>query len=113
MSPTIGGMPHGKVPLLWRVTGVVFRSVFLIALMLITVRISLPQTLNAGTLAHFSLADFARSAIGIVVCIFVAFQLFRRPIDDQGYKAWSFIGLALAAVLGLVVALQGAFPASM
>jgi hypothetical protein len=99
-------LPSSKVPIRLKLAGMLFRSLFLIVLIVVTARISLPETLNSGTLAHFALADFARMAIGITVCVFLFVQLFRRPIDDNGYKVWSYIGLALTSLLLLVLALK-------
>ena len=105
-----GSMPDAKVPILWKVTGTLCRSLFLLGLILVTARISLPDNLSTAALAHLSIADFVRAAIGIAVCLFALVQLFRRPRDDYGYKAWSFIGLALLAVAILFVALHGWLP---
>jgi hypothetical protein len=99
-----------KVPIHWKIAGTLFRSIFLIAVAIVTVRISLPETLSAAAFAHFSIADFARSAIGIAICGFMVFELFRRPRDDHGYRAWVYIGLALLAVLVFVAAVRYAFP---
>jgi hypothetical protein len=103
-------MHDGKVPLHWKVAGTLFRSIFLVGLVLTTARISLPDTMNSAVFAHLSAADFARGAIGIVVCGFLIAQLFRRPQDDHGYKAWALIGLALCAVAIFVIAVHGGFP---
>ncbi len=72
--------------------------------------ISLPHSINGGALAHYSAADFVRALIGMAVCLFVAVQVFRRPQDDEGYRAWVYIGLALVAVLILVVAMESELP---
>ena len=102
--------PPSKTPIYWKVAGTVFRSAFLIAVAIVTARISLPDSLDRGTLAHFALADFARAAIGIAICIFMFVQLFRRPQDEGGYKAWAYIGLAIVAVAIFVLAVKGGFP---
>jgi hypothetical protein len=99
------------VPTFLKITGMVARSLFLVALMVATALISLPATISASRLAHFSSADFLRAGIGLLVCLCVAVQLFRRPKDNDGYRVWTFIGLAAAAVLVFVMALKIAFPA--
>jgi hypothetical protein len=109
-ATTTEAVSDGKVPVYWKVAGTVCRSVFLIGLVPITARISLPDSLSRGALAHLSAADFVRAGIGIAVCIFLLVQLFRRPRDDHGYKAWSFIGLALVAVAIFVIVVHGGFP---
>jgi hypothetical protein len=109
-ATTIHPIPGGKVPIYWKVAGTVFRSAFLLGLAFITARISLPDSLSSAVLAHLSAADYVRGAIGIMVCISLVVQLFRPPHDDHGYKAWSFIGLALIAVAIFIIAVHGAFP---
>jgi hypothetical protein len=93
---------QGPVALPWRVLGSVSRAAFLIVVAIVTLRFSLPDTLDAGTLAHSSIADFARAAIGVAIAVFLLVELFRRPKDEHGYKAWTYIGLALCAVLAFV-----------
>jgi hypothetical protein len=111
MATTRMAAPHdGKVPIYWKVAGTLFRSIFLLCLMVTTARISLPDNMSGAVLAHLSAADFVRGALGIVICVFLFAQLFRRPQDDHGYKAWTLIGLALAAVVVFVIAVHGWFP---
>src|ERR1700730_10455345 len=103
-TPTSQAFPGGKVPIHWTGAGTLFRSAFLLGLALITARISLPDNLTSAVLTHFSAADYVRTGIGIIVCGSLIMQLFRRPRDDHGYKAWCFIGLALIAVVIFVIA---------
>jgi hypothetical protein len=99
-----------EVPIHWKIAGTLFRSIFLVAIAIITAWISLPDSLSAAALAHFSAADFVRAAVGVAICAFMAIELFRRPKDDHGYKAWVYIGLALMAVSVFVAAIKVGFP---
>lgn len=89
-----------------------FRSIFLIVLAVVTARISLPETLNSGTLAHFTIADFARTGMGVVICAFLMVQALKRPADEQGYKTWIYIGIALSAVALFAAVVTFGFPST-
>ncbi|MGA2126292.1 MAG: hypothetical protein ABSG76_09080 [Xanthobacteraceae bacterium] len=97
------------VPIHWKIAGTLCRSAFLIIIMLVTAHISLPGSMSSAVFTHLAAADFIRAAIGIAVCVFLLVQLFRRPQDEHGYKAWTLIGLALAAVAVFIVAVRGGF----
>ena len=99
------------MPRHWKFAGVFFRSAFLIALLALTVSISLPDALSRTALAHYSMADFARTGLGIGTCLFVALQIFRLPRDSEGYKVWAYLGLVLvAALLLLAIAMRSELP---
>jgi len=103
--------PHKRMPVYLKITGTIVRSLFLIVLIGTTALISLPVSITEKTLARFSPADFVRVGLGVVVCLFVAIEIFRRPKDDEGYRVWAFIGLIAAALLMVVMASRVAFPA--
>jgi len=100
-----------SVPISWKIAGTLFRSIFLIVVMLVTARISLPGSMSSAVFTHLAAADFVRGAIGIAVCVFLLVQLFRKPQDEHGYKTWTLIGFALAAVAAFVIVVNGGFPA--
>jgi hypothetical protein len=91
--------PTASVPHSLRVAGTAVRSIFLLAVMIVTWSITMPQTMTA--LTHFSLGDFIRVGIGVSVCAGVIWQLIHLPRDGEAYKTWVYIGAAMAFV-GLV-----------
>jgi hypothetical protein len=76
----------------FRVLGNTLRAAFIICLLLLTVRVSLPQNETIWT-AYDTLGDLVRLALGFAVCVWVAFQLFRAPKDAHGYRMWTYFGL--------------------
>lgn len=97
-----------QVPQYLRVAGALVRSVFIVTLMAITWSLTIPPNITA--FARYSTGDFIRGAIGIIICVAMTVELFRHPRDDDGYRTWSHIGIGLAFVGLIFVALQWAFP---
>jgi hypothetical protein len=77
------------------VAAIVLRSIFVCALLVVTVRVSLPQSETIWT-ASDSLGDTIRLVLGIVVCIWIIAHLFMLPKDAEGYRTWLYLGVALA-----------------
>jgi hypothetical protein len=84
-----------KVPSGLRIAGLLLRATFLIAVLMVTVRVSLPQNETIWT-AYETPADLFRMALGFTVCVWIAVQLFRVPKDAQAYRTWTYMGLAAA-----------------
>ncbi len=82
-----------NLPFGLRVLGVVLRTIFVASLVLVTVRVSLPQNETIWT-AYETPGDLIRLALGIAVCMWLALQLFWKPKDPQAYRTWIYIGLA-------------------
>lgn len=85
--------PNTEIPAGLRIAGLVLRTVFIVALLLITISVSLPQNETIWT-AYDTPADLVRLALGLGVCVWVAIQLFRVPRDADGYRTWIYLGLA-------------------
>jgi hypothetical protein len=83
----------GEVSAQLRLAGLIFRSIFIVCLLAITVLVSLPQNETIWT-AYDTPADLVRLALGLAVCVWVAIQLFRVPRDAGGYRTWIYLGLA-------------------
>lgn len=81
------------VPRAVRIAGTVLRSMFIACLLIITVRVSLPQNETVWT-AYDTPGDLVRMALGVAVCLWMLFELFRRPKDAHGYRIWFYFGLA-------------------
>ena len=82
-----------RIPTGLRIAGTVVRTVFIACLLAITIRVSMPQNETIWT-AYDTPADLVRLALGLVVCIWIAIQLFRVPRDAAAYRTWLYIGLA-------------------
>jgi hypothetical protein len=78
-----------------RVAAIVLRSIFVGALLVITVRVSTPQNETLWTVFD-SLGDVIRLVLGLVVCVWIIAHLFMLPKDAEGYRTWVYLGVALA-----------------
>ena len=65
-----------------RVLGNTLRVAFIVCLLVLTVRVSMPQNETLWTV-YDTLGDLVRLALGFAVCVWVAIQLFRPPKDAQ------------------------------
>jgi len=86
-----------------RIVGTVLRTVFIIALLAVTIRVALPQNETIWT-AYETPGDLIRMALGLVVCLWIGFQLFVVPKDLQAHRTWVYLGLT-AVPFALVCAL--------
>jgi len=75
-----------------RIAAIVLRTVFLVLLLMLTVRVSLPQSETIWT-AYETPADLLRFCLGLALCVWFIFQLFQGPNDAQGYRTWLYLGL--------------------
>jgi hypothetical protein len=82
-----------QVPVALRVAGTTLRAVFIACLLVITVRVSMPQNETIWT-AYDTPGDLVRMALGFAVCVWIAIQLFRAPKDAQGYRTFVYFGIA-------------------
>jgi hypothetical protein len=93
----------GMAPVALRAAGQVVRAVFIVALLAITIRVSMPQNETIWT-AYDSPGDLVRVLLGFVVCVWIASQLFWAPKDQNSYRTWMYFGFVAVpfAVLCLV-----------
>lgn len=91
-----GGAPPSKA---LQIAGIAARSIFILAVITVMARVSMPQTMGSIGQAGTSLADIARFALGAAGCLFMARQLFvfRRGAHD--HKLWLILGPTLTALL--------------
>jgi len=78
-----------------RIGGVLLRTLFLIALAVMTLRVSIPQDVWAP---HVTSGDLIRLALGMVLCVAIAIQLFKLPKDHESRRIWFFFGLAAVPI---------------
>jgi hypothetical protein len=75
-----------------RVTGTILRAAFILILLVLTVRVSMPQNETIWT-AYDTTGDLIRFLLGLAVCLWLGFQLFQGPRDASGYRTWLYLGL--------------------
>lgn len=76
-----------------RIASVVFRAVFIVSLLVVTVRVSLPQNESIWT-AYDSPGDLVRLFLGFLVCMWLAIHLLITPKDAGAHRMWIYLGLA-------------------
>jgi hypothetical protein len=85
--------PPEKISLTLRVAATLLRTAFIGIVVLITLIVSMPQNETIWTVYDTPL-DVVRLLLGVVVCIWLAVQLFKGPRDGHGYRTWLYLGLA-------------------
>jgi len=77
------------------VAAFVLRVAFLVCLVAITARVSLPQNETLWTI-YDTPGDLIRLVLGLAVCAWIAVQLFHAPMpkDAHGRETWLYFGLA-------------------
>ena len=90
------------VPMPVRIVGHLWRAIFLLALVVLAIRVSAPQSETIWS-AYETPGDLVRLVLGAVVAIGILVQLFRPPKDAHAYRTWAYLGIILAP-LAVVVA---------
>jgi TRAP-type C4-dicarboxylate transport system permease small subunit len=78
-----------------KIAGIVLRSIFMLCLVLVTMRVSAPQHVGS-TWLDIPTADMVRVALGLGFCLWVLVHMFILPKDARAYTTWAYLGLALA-----------------
>lgn len=98
---TPGPLPSRRI----RVAGKTLRALFIVILIVVTVRVASPQ--NESFLSIYETpSDLVRLALGLAVCLWLATHLFIAPKDDSAYRTWFYLGLAilpLAVITTIVI----------
>jgi hypothetical protein len=84
-----------------RIAAIVLRTLFIVLLLALTVRVSLPQSETILT-AYDTPADLVRLILGIGVCGWLLYQLFLVPKDADSSRTWFYLGL-VAVPFALIV----------
>ncbi len=71
---------ESDVPFRLRLAATLLRIAFIALLLVVTVRVSLPQSETIWT-AYDTPGDLIRMVLGFVVCLWIAFQFFLAPRD--------------------------------
>jgi len=100
-----GALDEGKsneIALGMRIAGTTLRAVFIACLLVITVRVSMPQN-ETVWMAYDTPGDLVRLALGLAVCGWIAVQLFRAPKDAHSQRTFLYFGLAAVPVALLCI----------
>jgi TRAP-type C4-dicarboxylate transport system permease small subunit len=84
-----------------RIAAIVLRTFFIVLLLVLTLRVSLPQNETIWT-AYDTPADLVRLILGIGVCAWLVYQLFLVPKDADSSRTWLYLGL-VAVPFALIV----------
>jgi hypothetical protein len=91
-------------PYVW-LGGVAGRTLFLIALIILTARVASPQIERLSSV-YETPGDLIRVLMGLGVCAFIVVHLFILPKDAGAYRTWMYLGpvlLPLAILCAFVV----------
>jgi hypothetical protein len=91
-------LPAANVPSGLRIAAVLLRVAFIGILLVLTLRVSMPQNETIWT-AYDTPGDLVRLWLGIGVCVWLGFQLFHGPTDVHGYRTWVYLGLVAVPFL--------------
>ena len=87
-----------------RLTATILRTIFIAALIVLTLRVSIPQSETIWTV-YDTPVDAVRLVLGVAVCVWLVIHLFSGPKDADGYRTWLYLGLiAVPFVLICLVA---------
>jgi hypothetical protein len=89
------GMPAATIPMAVRILAIALRALFIGALVVVTVRVSSPQSESLASV-HETLGDLIRLALGFAVCLWISIHLVMPPRTAEGYRMWVFLGLVVA-----------------
>jgi TRAP-type C4-dicarboxylate transport system permease small subunit len=76
-----------------RIAAIVLRTLFIVLLLALTLRVSMPQNETILT-AYDTPADLVRLILGLGVCAWLVYQLFQMPHDANSSRTWFYLGLA-------------------
>ena len=93
--------PAAKVSTRLRIAAIVLRAVFITTLLVVTVRVSIPQNESIWSVWETP-GDVVRLALGIAVGVWILVHLFMLPKDPEAYRMWVYLGLIVAPFVLLV-----------
>jgi len=76
-----------------RMASNVLRALFILCLLAITLRVSMPQSETIWT-AYDAPGDLVRMVLGLAVCVWLVVQLFTASMDARHHRTWLYLGLA-------------------
>jgi hypothetical protein len=78
-----------------RIAAITLRSLFIGILVVLTWRVSRPQSETIWTV-YETPGDLVRLGLGLGACTWMLIQVFILPKDALAYRAWFYVGLAVA-----------------
>jgi hypothetical protein len=94
-DPSDVGTAGLSIPIWLRILAIILRTLFIGALVVITVRVSSPQSESLASV-YETPEDLIRLALGFAVCLWIVFHLFMLPRTAEGYRMWVYLGLVVA-----------------
>jgi hypothetical protein len=85
--------PASEIPRGLYLAGVGLRTIFILAIVVVTVHVAMPQRAGFSTLLETP-GDLIRLLLGFGVCFWLALQLPAMPKDIQAFRTWFYLGLA-------------------
>jgi len=88
-----------------RLGGLAFRTLFIVALAVLTARVASPQIEKLRTVFETP-HDLIRVALGIALCTWCIVNIFILPKDAEAYRTWLYLGitvLPLALLCAVVI----------
>jgi hypothetical protein len=95
VDPFAVGTPVASIPMGLRILAIVLRALFIGALVVVTLRVSSPQSESFASV-YETPGDLIRLAVGFAVCLWIVIHLFMLPSTAEGYKTWVYLGLVVA-----------------
>ncbi len=93
--PAEAEVPTEQISFGMRVIGLVLRTVFIVSMLLVTVRVGLPQNETIWT-AYETPGDLVRMALGVVICLWLLILVVTLPKDPRAFRTWAYLGLVAA-----------------
>jgi hypothetical protein len=90
------------IPMGLRILAIVLRTLFIGALVAVTVRVSGPQSESLASV-YETPGDLIRLALGFAVCLWIVIHMFMLPRTAEGYRMWIYLGFVVAPLAWAVV----------
>ena len=97
LGPSDVGTPASTIPMGLRILAMTLRALFIGALVVVTVRVSSPQSETLSSV-YETPGDLIRLALGFAVCLWIVLHLFMLPKDAEGYRTWVYLGLVVVPI---------------
>jgi TRAP-type C4-dicarboxylate transport system permease small subunit len=95
LDPSNVGTSESTIPMGLRIVAMLLRALFIGALVVVTVRVSSPQSETIWSV-YETPGDLVRLALGFAVCLWIVIHLFMLPKTAEGYGSWVYLGLVVA-----------------
>ena len=93
LSDALAPIATSKISTSLRVAAVLSRTLFICMLVLVTLRVSMPQSETIWS-SYETPPDLIRVLVGLIASLWLVAQLFRAPQDVDGCRTWLYLGLA-------------------